>query len=384
MATSPALGYGNRSEVNIDTYNQWQRSQPWYQQLIRSFGQDPNNVHLDDNQKQQVIRAAQANGVVVDEGGDGQEVDDSGNFRAKGHKLRNTLIVAGLAGAALATAGAAGLFGGAAAGGAGAAEGSAAGLAGIEGGAAGLSDAALAGLGTGAMGAVPVAGAAGAAGGAFDAAGNFIGDSTFGSTAAGGGGILGAAKGLSGLAPDILGTIGAVGSSLGAAGKGAADARVTEAGINQRQDALSLQRYTDSLQGANTDLAQRKFALTAPAQRESNAVRGDILSSAKDFSYGAPTMVGHIPVPTSSGGLRPSIFSNDTKQLGSTIARQQNQAQQSGDVFSPLPTIPNLTPLPSAGAGDSILNTAGTVGNISDLLSKLPYGKLTSLFGRNG
>lgn len=122
--TAPNLGYGQRGEVPIDAYNQWQRSQPWYQTLIKSFGQDPSHVHLNDDQKQQVIRAAQANGVVVDEGHNGQEVDDSGNFHAKSHTLRNTLMVAGIAGAALLTAGAAGVFGGAAAG---AGEGAAAG-----------------------------------------------------------------------------------------------------------------------------------------------------------------------------------------------------------------------------------------------------------------
>ncbi|MES2339333.1 MAG: hypothetical protein V4537_14660, partial [Pseudomonadota bacterium] len=147
MATTPNLGYGQRGEVPIDAYNQWQRSQPWYRTLIQSFGQDLNNVHLNDNQKQQVIRAAQANGVVVDEGHNGQEVDDSGNFQAKSHALRNTLIVAGIAGAALLTAGAAGAFSGAAGAGAGA---------------GGASTATAAGAGTGIAGAG--AGAAGAAG----------------------------------------------------------------------------------------------------------------------------------------------------------------------------------------------------------------------------
>jgi len=226
MPTQPNLGYGNASEATIDQVNQWMRSTPWYQALLKSWGQDPNNVHLSDAQKQQVIKAAQANGVVVDEGK--QEIDDSGNFRNQGHKLRNTLIVAGLAAATIATMGAAGAFSGAAAGAMGAGEGAAAAgttagtlagieggaygigagtvgalgtgamgatalpalgavgaagatgatLAGVEGGAYGLGDSALAGMGTGAMGTVPVGAGAGATG-AFDAAGNFIGDTTY-------------------------------------------------------------------------------------------------------------------------------------------------------------------------------------------------------------
>src|SRR4051812_9843492 len=102
---APTLGYGQRGEAPINAVNQYMRAAPWYQALITSFGQDPTNVHLNDQQKQQVIRAAQANGIVVDEGHNGQEIDDSGNFQAKGHGLRNTLIVAGIAGAALATMG---------------------------------------------------------------------------------------------------------------------------------------------------------------------------------------------------------------------------------------------------------------------------------------
>lgn len=139
MATTPNLGYGNRAETSIDTFNQWLRAQPEYTKLIQSFGQSPDNVHLNDGQKQQVVRLAQSLGAVVDEGGNGQEVDDSGNFRAKGHKLRNTLIVAGIAGAALLTMGAAGVLGGGAGAAAGGAEGAA--------GAAGATGATEAGVG---------------------------------------------------------------------------------------------------------------------------------------------------------------------------------------------------------------------------------------------
>ncbi len=113
----PSLGYGQQGKAPIDAVNQWMRSQPWYQALIRSFGQDPSNVHLNDSQKQQIVRAAQANGVVVDEGHNGQQVDDSGNFEPKSSStLSKVLIVGGIAAAALATAGLAGVFGGAATG----------------------------------------------------------------------------------------------------------------------------------------------------------------------------------------------------------------------------------------------------------------------------
>jgi hypothetical protein len=203
---TPSLGYGQRGEASIDAVNRYMRSAPWYQALLQSFGQNPANVHLTDAQKQQVIRAAQAHGIIVDEGHNGQEVDDSGNFHAKSHALRNTLVVAGIAGAALLTAGAAGVFGGAAAGSGAAAgalpagvtlEGTAAGLGGAStavGGGALASTAvpATGALATGATGLAAGAGGAGAASaagaagamGAFDAAGNFVGPTTISASAA--------------------------------------------------------------------------------------------------------------------------------------------------------------------------------------------------------
>lgn len=109
--TQPNLGYGKPTEATIDQVNQWMRSTPWWNDLMQQWGIDPRNVHLKDWQKQQILKQAQANGVVVDEGN--MEVDPSGNFNPIGHKLRNTLIVAGIAGATIATMGAAGAFSGA-------------------------------------------------------------------------------------------------------------------------------------------------------------------------------------------------------------------------------------------------------------------------------
>jgi hypothetical protein len=210
---------------------------------------------------------------------------------------------------------------------------------------------------------------------------------------------------------------------LGAASKGRADARVVEANANQAQDrnALSLydsqlsasnaennfglNRYTADLNTANaknnfgiarnsaanqnaaTDLAQREFTLNAPNTRAGTAVRGDILSNARDVSIAAPSGVN---VPQISGGLRPSMFSDATRTLGRTITDQALAAQQKGDTFEPLPALPDytaptsalpdyaappkapsLTPLPEAGAVDSILNTAGTVGALADTFSSI-------------
>ncbi len=177
--------------------------------------------------------------------------------------------------------------------------------------------------------------------------------------AAGSGGILGTAGKVLGFNTSdpnsYLKLAGAVGGALGAAGQGAAQGRLTQTELNQRQDALAQQQYQNQL--------------TAPGKIAGNSVRGDILSNAQNFSYGAPTMVGNIPVPTSSGGLRPSIFSDNTRQLG---------ARQSADALA-MPGPPALTPMDTAGTGSSILNAAGAIGSFADLLnpnnytSKIPY-----------
>jgi len=286
----PALGYGQRGEASIDSVNQWMRSQPWYQALLSSWGQNPNSIKLNDQQKQAVIRAAQANGVVVDEGGNGQEVDDSGNFRAKGHKLRNTLIVAGLAGAALLTAGAAGAFGGAAGAGAG----------GVEAGAtAGLGTAALPGAmatlpalaGTTAAVMAPAAATALAAGSAVPALAGTAGTAAAAS----------AAKGIPSWLAPVLGTVvPTVGGLIGATiqSNASKDAAALQAeGIQKALD-FEKQQYADltgrlapyvSAGGASTDRMSQLLGLPARADTTATGTpaRGPAVAN-----YSAPNVAG--------------------------------------------------------------------------------------------
>jgi hypothetical protein len=177
---------------------------------------------------------------------------------------------------------------------------------------------------------------------------------------------------------------GDLGAGASGAAAGRAQGRITEAEIQQAQDRIALQRaqlenqQTDSrnqygLNAANTDLSQRNFALQAPGQRASNAVRGDILSRAQDVSFG--NVGPNVRIPTISGGLRPSMFSGATRQLGTDMTNQALAGQQAGDTFAPLtyqapaPIAP-LTPLPEAGKVDTILNTAGAIGTGVDEFQK--------------
>lgn len=206
------------------------------------------------------------------------------------------------------------------------------------------------------------------------------------------------AKG-AGIVGGILGAAGKIAPALGAAASGRAEGRVQQAGINNQQDQLALARarlqneqttgqnvfnlgrYNAGLNTADVDLARRKFALTAPGQRAGNSVRGDILANAQDVSIaGLPSRIN---VPQISGGLRPSMFSGNTRALGANMSAQALADQQKGDTFDALPAlpdyqtpqpIPGLTPQPQAGAFDKILTTAGTIGSLAgtfgDVLKK--------------
>jgi len=191
----PNLGYGDQSAATIDQVNIWMRSTPWYQNQMRAWGQDPGHPHLTGDQSQQILKMAQANGVVVDQSN--MEIDDRGNFDPKGHLLRNTIIVAGVAAATIATMGAAGVFAGAA----GAGEGAAAAGAGAGAASAGGGALASTAIGSGYIGGI--AGGAGLAGGAGAAAGG----------AAAAGGVLASTT-----LPTATGTVGGLASGASTAG----------------------------------------------------------------------------------------------------------------------------------------------------------------------
>lgn len=142
--------------------------------------------------------------------------------------------------------------------------------------------------------------------------------------------------------PDWLKLAEDVGGSLGAASAGRAQGRnldnIANIGFAQAQNDL----YNSELR--------------APQQIASNSVRGDILSNAKDVSIAAPS---NIPVPQISGGLRPSMFSDSTRQLGKTITANAAATPM------PVATPPVLQPMETAGTTDDILNTAGYLSSLA-------------------
>lgn len=151
------------------------------------------------------------------------------------------------------------------------------------------------------------------------------------------------------------------------------DAATSTLGVQQRaldaQDAARLARALGMLQEAE---AARK----APGQRASNAVRGDILANAQDAKLTG--LSSRIPKFEFSGGLRPSMMSGNTRQLGQEMSRQALLQQLKGDPtpFSNLPEadysrilnakpIPGGTALPEGSRMDSILQAIGQYGGLA-------------------
>jgi hypothetical protein len=143
-------------------------------------------------------------------------------------------------------------------------------------------------------------------------------------------------------------------------------------GVQQRaldaQDAARLARALGVLQ-------EERAGREAPGQRASNSVRGDILANAQDAQFSGSS---RIPKFEFSGGLRPSMFSGNTRQLGAELSRQAllDQLQGESTPFSDLPdadyskildapAIPGGTALPEGSRMDSVLQAIGQYGGLA-------------------
>lgn len=178
-----------------------------------------------------------------------------------------------------------------------------------------------------------------------------------------GGGIAAAPfTGGASLIPSILSAGGQIAS--GVAG-GRAAGRAAEAGINQNQDENRLraaQMLEQALQNrAQLELQQKQFGLQAPQARAKNSARGDAMANLQDVKINAGPRVN---IPQISGGLRPTLLSQNSRDLGAEMSRQALLGQMEGDQFTPMPApnMPQPTPLPQANGLDTFLNILGGVG----------------------
>ena len=169
-----------------------------------------------------------------------------------------------------------------------------------------------------------------------------------------------------------------------------AQAKQQEAVLNHANDTVAQQGYaTDkstNLQAlaaaqnsqnarAGGILNEQELALSAPRSRAANSVRGSILANAQDAGVtGLPKGVPNIQF---TGGLRPSMFSGDTRALGQQMTRDALLSQMAPQVtpysdMKPLDVssitsmkAPGPTPLPQASTLDSILANIGMYGGLA-------------------
>ena len=89
--TLPA-GIGNAAQAN--QASQFMRAQPWYQDFLKSQGQNPNNVHLTKDQAYQLLQLARQKGVGISTK---YSLDSSGNIVSEGMPgWEKAAIIAGI------------------------------------------------------------------------------------------------------------------------------------------------------------------------------------------------------------------------------------------------------------------------------------------------
>lgn len=256
----------------------------------------------------------------------------------------------------------------------------------------------------------PIAAAGG--NGAWDEAGNFIGDTTYSSS-----------NGARGNLGSYLSTADDIANAFGGLSAGRQQGRNAENFNNYNFDRAQQDQYRTQIQAnanendfglgrarlgldtstqannfalnrvgaginlSDADLRQQQFSLDAPKARARNSVQGDILANAQDVSLsGLPSTIPNISI---QGGLRPSMFSPNTRALGGEMSAQALASQRAGDHFKPLPDLPSyqapstglpdyvqppkapgVTPPVQATGLDSFLNTSGGLLSLAGLFAK--------------
>lgn len=226
-------------EDEINRFNEWMRSQPWWQTVRAQAGEGDMN----DVQQKQVVAAARAQGINVPSA---FHIDEAGNFNQKSRTTRNLIIGAAVVGSVVT----AGMLAAAAAPAAG---GGAAAAGGVGSAAAGGTLASTA-IGSGFIPAV--AGGSGLASLGGGAAAAATGGISAAGAASAGAGALGAVR----TGSRLLGAAQAGSRMLGAFGESEAQNRGSQAELALARDRMQLDARQDTRVGESDAL--RKLAQT--------------------------------------------------------------------------------------------------------------------------
>jgi hypothetical protein len=165
--------------------------------------------------------------------------------------------------------------------------------------------------------------------------------------------------------PAVIPVILAATAVAGKVAEGRAKGRAAETQLNTQRDQITAQNYQAQLDAAakarQQELSERQFALKAPSTKLSQLLRGGILQGATDAKINVPGLQR----TEMTGGLRPSMLSDEAKSGGGAMVQQALQSLLKGEQFNPMtmPTAPGLTPTPQSGGLDTFLNVLGGVGS---------------------
>jgi hypothetical protein len=171
------------------------------------------------------------------------------------------------------------------------------------------------------------------------------------------------------LIPTALSAAGDVASVLGKQQQGAAQGKVTQAELQQRQDQTALSRYIAEQnaqnQGGQLDLQRKNFEIGSRGTNAKQALIGALLGGGV-----TPTSIG----PSgASGGLLRSLNGNpDALAAIKTLASQASTAQNTPMQFEggKLLQAPQLSMLPKVDNG-GVLSTLARIGELAGAAS--PY-----------
>jgi hypothetical protein len=118
------------------------------------------------------------------------------------------------------------------------------------------------------------------------------------------------------------------GQMAGQSAQSAAQGRATEAAIQNNLMQNQIAR-------GNMEVNQKQFEVTAPQQRAKTSTIGSNLANAQDFQFGQSSNPKVQPTQT-TGGIRPSNFSPETRALGRQLSQDALSQQLAGDAFTPV------------------------------------------------
>lgn len=184
----------------------------------------------------------------------------------------------------------------------------------------------------------------------------------------GGGGAPGSDTGGGGMLGGVLSAAGDIGTTLGKQQEGAAQGRVAEAGINQKQDQNALQKY--GLQqgaedkAAQLDLDRKKYTDDSRAKNTKNAIVSALMGNVQPSSISVPgVQQAHI-----SGGLLEALKSNpDALAAAAEMQKQSSSALTNPAAFTggQMVQAPTLTPVPQQSGGSKFLDVLSRIGQIA-------------------